>query len=86
MDNDAIRLRSEVGRLSLKINEQITAINLAQLELRDAATDIFQLHSYKAEVQNAAGILQNRVVEDLKTSIGQLIQIRQALEDWMNQI
>lgn len=83
MDNDAIRLRSEISRISLEINQQITAIGLAKLELRAAGEDMLQLRSGRNDVDSAAGIMLNGVVPDLDATLGQLVSIRRVLEDWL---
>jgi len=80
MDNDAVILRGHLGGISLKINEQITALNLAALELRDAAEEILAIRTTDDKVNSAAGIMTNRVVEDIKRSVAQVIAIRAELE------
>jgi len=86
MDNDAVIMRGEISRISLSINQQITALNLAALELKAASEDILALKTGATDVSSAAGILNNRVVEDLRRSIAQVISIRQVLETYMTRL
>lgn len=85
-DNDAVIMRGEISRISLAINQQITALNLSALELQAAAEDILALRTGDTDVASAAGILSNRVVKDLKQSVAQVISIRQQLETYMGRL
>jgi hypothetical protein len=79
---DAQYVRGQVQGAALKINQQITALAQAIIEVEDAVRIMFELRTGDDTVLVAMGLLSNRVVPDMEATQAHLIQVRHVLEDY----
>ncbi len=75
-------VKNIVAGLKTEINQEITIINIARQHLDEVAAKILALRTEDARVLHTAGLLSNRVVPDLKTTIGHLASIVETLEEY----